>query len=118
MGKTRVGGGFFGFSGLNPHQNLFENGSIASKSIDFPVKPHYISLKPTIKPLFSTLQDLFLVATTGELLKIPSRAAKVSDSAAVFQAVFERRSPAAGFCWDGGDWLMVKPPKLISMEIV
>lgn len=43
-------------------------------------------------------EDLFLVATTGELLKIPSRAAKVSDSAAVFQAVFERRSDVTAVC--------------------
>ncbi|CAK9093911.1 Probable bifunctional methylthioribulose-1-phosphate dehydratase/enolase-phosphatase E1 [Includes: Methylthioribulose-1-phosphate dehydratase (MTRu-1-P dehydratase) [Durusdinium trenchii] len=56
-------------------------------------------------------EDLFLLAAgSGELLKLPtksapkaarltvSRAAKVSDSAAVFQAVFERRSDVTAIC--------------------
>ncbi|CAJ1406306.1 unnamed protein product [Effrenium voratum] len=43
-------------------------------------------------------EDLFLVSRSGEQLKMPRKAAKVSDSLTVFSAVFERRSAVAAIC--------------------
>lgn len=42
-------------------------------------------------------QDLFLVASTGELLKVPTKVSKISDSNAVFQAIFKQRRPLVIF---------------------
>eukprot|EP00434_Breviolum_minutum_P010601 symbB.v1.2.009351.t1/scaffold561.1/size520142/19 len=70
---------------------LGSSGAVASKVYASMSAPALVTPSGVPKEQLET-EDLFLVASTGELLKVPTKVSKISDSNAVFQAIFKQRT--------------------------